>query len=248
MGYPDCQLCLLPITPISPQLQLSGRRKLSGWESVPLSKEERSSVKSLLKPEINLVTTTNISAGLTNGTVTLSAQSAQKEAPDCTVSPQGGGSSLLLCPALGASRPQAPQCQQRSPSPARLSLHRGDPTQRKTNKNPNQAIRALRFCRYHRAQLSCWGGSPVLGSGHHRAENKQTVRVNGAAVIFGLEGVHTVRVVVVNNCEWSRRHGERGGMGCASPPRCQQEAAPRGHLHRHLLLRHPQRRAAGGRG
>lgn len=105
------------------------------------------------------------------------------------------------------------------PEPCKAQPPQGRPNAKQNKQEPNQAIRVLRFCRFHRAQLSCWGGSPVLGSGHRRAENKQTVRVvNGAAVIFGLEGVHTVRVVVVNNCERSRRRGERDGTDCASPP------------------------------
>lgn len=247
MGCPACQLCLLLHTPISPQLQLSGRRKLSGWESVPLSEEERNSGQSLLKPEINLLTTTNVSAGLTNRTAMLSAQSAQKEAPDAQhPSEQLEGPFSRVC--AGCHQSPCSPVPAKVPEPCNSQPPQGRPNAKQNKQEPQSAIRALRFCRCHRAQLSCWGGSPVLGSGHRGAKNKQTVRVNGAAVIFGLEGVHTVRVVVVNNCERSRRRGERDGTDRASPPRCQQEAAPRGHRRCHLLLQHPQRRDAGGRG
>lgn len=47
--------------------------------------------------------------------------------------------------------------------------------------------------------------------GQKAAENKQTAGVNGAAVIFGLEGVHTLCVVLANSCKWSWRC--RSGLG-----------------------------------
>lgn len=58
------------------------------------------------------------------------------------------------------------------------------------------------------------GGAPTARrvpppEGEKTAENKQTAGVHGAAVIFGLEGVHTLRVVLANSCEWSWRCGER---------------------------------------
>lgn len=53
-------------------------------------------------------------------------------------------------------------------------------------------------------------GSPPARRAEN-TENKQTVGGNGAAVIFGLEGVHTLRVVLVNNRDWSWGCGERAG-------------------------------------
>lgn len=42
---------------------------------------------------------------------------------------------------------------------------------------------------------------PPREKGRKPSENKQTAGVNGAAVIFGPEGVHTPGVVLTNSCK-----------------------------------------------
>lgn len=121
--------------------------------------------------------------------------------------------------------------------PAALSLPGGDlrePPSPSTEQKPRPARRHQRLlqllmpsCARSRERglrpgtAAATAGSPPP-EGHSSAENKQTLGVNGAAVIFGLGGVHTLRVVLANSCKWSGERGwlralGRAGLGAPVP-------------------------------
>lgn len=89
------------------------------------------------------------------------------------------------------------------------------PAQSKSPASPETRAGAAAFNAAHRDPPGAGRkGAPTAGrvpppEGQKTAENKQTAGVLAAAVIFGLEGVDTLRVVLANSCKWSRRCGER---------------------------------------